>query len=445
LAKTPYWRHSVAGRRAVLACLLPTGRRARRPDDQDPLDELSRLAESAGAEPVARLCQRREHPTGSHYLGRGKVGELRRLVHGSRARAVIFDDDLTPVQGRNLEKEIGCTVLDRTELILDIFATHARTRQAKLQVEMAALEYFLPRLRRRWTHLERQTGGIGVRAGAGELQIEVDRRLVAKRITDVRRELNRIRQRRARLVAARRDFSVSLVGYTNAGKSTLMRALTGANVLIEDRLFATLDTRTRELKLGGGLSAMLSDTIGFVRRLPHHLVASFSATLEETRSANLILHVVDTSSSSWRQEMETVRSVLAEIGARDVPVLTTFNKADLVTEPADLRRALADFPGSVAISALKKTGLDELRETIAARMLAEAEEIEVLISSADGKASTFLCRHGRLLESRAEGRSLRVRARILPQCLGQLQRMPGVKVLARGNHPVQGDVWESST
>ncbi len=440
MAKTPYWRTSVAGRRAVLAGLLPARRRARQVpgdlDDEEPFKELERLAESAGAEPAARLVQRRERPTGSHYLGRGKVAELKKLVHSAKAGTVIFDADLTPVQGRNLEKELGCPILDRTELILDIFATGARTRQAKLQVELAALEYFLPRLRRRWTHLERQTGGIGVRAGAGERQIEVDRRLVGRRITDVRRELGSIRRRRRRLVAARRGFSASLVGYTNAGKSTLMRALTGAKVLVEDRLFATLDTRTREFRLGGGLGALLSDTIGFVRRLPHHLVASFSATLEETRSADLILHVADLSSRAWREEMETVGEVLAEIGADGAPVQVVFNKIDLVTEPALLRRAGSDFPGSVAVSALGRRGLDDLREVIAARMLADAEEIELLLAPPDGKATAYLRRHGRVLESRAEGESLRVRARVIPAHLGGLERMRGVTILARGNLPV---------
>ena len=436
MSKTPYFRNTVAGRRAVLACLQPTRRHESPPAAEAPLAELKRLVQSAGATPVAEILQRREHPTGSHYLGRGKVGELQSAVRANKARVVIFDNDLTPVQGRNLEKEVGCPVMDRTELILDIFATHARTRQAKLQVELAALEYFLPRLRRMWTHLERQTGGIGVRAGAGERQIEVDRRLIGRRISDVRGELKKIRERRKQLVASRRGFAASLVGYTNAGKSTLMRALTGADVLVEDRLFATLDTRTREARLGGGLSMLLSDTIGFVRNLPHHLVESFSATLEETRGADVILHVVDMSSRAWHEEMETVRTVLADIGACEVPVQIVFNKIDLVDEPALLRRAAADFPDSIAISALRGTGLDELKNVLATRMLADAEELEILLLPPDGRASAYLRRHGRIEESRAEGTALRVRARIIPERLGALQRMPGVEILARGNHPV---------
>jgi len=433
LSKTPYWRHSVAGRRVVLAGLVDPAARREDSGGEEPLAELGRLAESAGAEPVAELVQRRESPTGSHYLGRGKVGELRTLLRRSRSTAAVFDDDLTPVQGRNLEKELACTVLDRTELILDLFATHARTRQAQLQVEAAALEYFMPRLRRRWTHLERQVGGIGVRGGAGERQIEVDRRMVSRRILDVGRELEQIRGRRERLVAERPGFSACLVGYTNAGKSTLMRALTGADVLVEDRLFATLDTCTRELRLGGGLSMALSDTIGFVRRLPHRLVASFSATLEEARAADLLLHVIDLSSRTWRAELETVRSVLAEIGAEAVPVLPVFNKVDLVAEPAELRRAQADFPGAAAVSALKGEGLDALRATVAERMLAGAEEVEVLLSPADGKAQAFISRHGRISESAAEGDALRLRARLMREQVGRLAQMPGVRLVARGD------------
>jgi GTP-binding protein HflX len=434
LKQALYARSTVAGRRAVLVCLLPARRRVPTAGREEPLAELSRLVQSAGGEPVAELIQRRERPTASHYLGRGKVGELAALARRQRARLAVFDNDLTPVQGRNLEAELGCPVLDRTELILDIFATHARTRQAKLQVELAALEYFLPRLRRRWTHLERQTGGIGVRAGAGERQIEVDRRLLGRRISDLRAELEKVGDRRRRAVAARRGFAASLVGYTNAGKSTLMRALTGADVLVEDRLFATLDTRTREVRLGGGLSALLSDTIGFVRDLPHHLVASFSATLEETRTADLVLHVVDLSSDRWAAEMETVRTVLSGIGAGEVPVQLVFNKTDLVSEPALLRRVAADFPGSAAVSALRGTGLDRLREVIAARMLAGAEEVDLLLLPPDGRATAYLRRHGRVQASHPEGAGMRVRARIVPERLGQLRRMPGVTVLARGNH-----------
>jgi GTP-binding protein HflX len=415
----------------VLAGLLLPGDSGR--TGGEPLGELRRLAESAGALPVGEVLQRRDQPTGSHYLGRGKVEEIKKLVHSQRAACVIFDEELSPVQGRNLEAEIGCPVMDRTELILDIFATGAHTRQAQMQVELASLEYGLPRLRRRWTHLERQVGGIGVRGGAGERQIEVDRRLLGRRITEVKRELEHIRRRCAQAVASRRGYSISLVGYTNAGKSTLMRALTGADVTIEDRLFATLDTRTRELKLGGGLTALLSDTIGFVRRLPHHLVASFSATLEETRQADLVLHVVDLSSPIWRHEMETVRTVLADIGADARPVQMVFNKIDRLAEPADIARALADFPDSMAVSALHATGLADLRERLAKHVMEGAEEVELLIPAADGRTLAMICREGRILENTEAGENLRLRARVTAETVGRLRRIPGISVVSVGN------------
>jgi GTP-binding protein HflX len=433
MANAASWRVSVAGRRVILGALLPPGARAAAAAVEPPLAELGRLAQSAGAEPAGQMLQHREKPTGSHYFGVGKVGELKALLRRERATAVVVDAELSPVQGRNLEKELGCTVLDRTELILDIFASWARTRQAKVQVELAGLEYFLPRLRRRWTHLERQVGGIGVRGGAGERQIELDRRVIRDQITACRREIRAIGEQRRRLVAARGGFSVSLVGYTNAGKSTLMRALTGADVYVADRLFATLDTRTREMKLGGGLSALLSDTVGFIRRLPHHLVASFSATLEETRRADLILHVADLSSPGCAAEMETVRSVLADLGLAATPVLLALNKTDLVAEPALLKRALADLPGAVAISALRGTGLDGLRARIVERMFEGAEEAELLLAPAGGQSEYYLKRHGQVLERELSGDALRVRARVRPEHLGRLAELPGVRVLARGN------------
>ncbi|HOX04968.1 MAG TPA: GTPase HflX [Planctomycetota bacterium] len=432
MAKAPSWRTSVAGHRVVLARLL-TPRDRDLDGGEEPLAELRRLAESAGAAPAGELVQRRERPTGSHYFGVGKAAEIKALCRRERASAVIVDAELTPIQGRNLEKELGCTVLDRTELILDIFASWARTRQAKVQVELAGLEYFMPRLRRRWTHLERQTGGIGVRGGAGERQLELDQRIIRDRITDCRREIAAIGEQRRRLVAARGGFAVSLVGYTNAGKSTLMRALTGADVYIADRLFATLDTRTREMKLGGGLSALLSDTVGFIRRLPHHLVASFSATLEETRSADLILHVADLSSPACRSEMETVRAVLADLGADRTPVLPVFNKIDLVAEPSLVTRALADHPGSVAVSAKTGAGLDGLRAAVVERMFQNAEEAELILAPAGGQSEYFLRRHGLVLESALDGEVLRVRARVRPEHLGKLAELPGVSVVSRGS------------
>ena len=267
-----------------------------------PLEELEGLAEAAGTRVVGKLTQRREAPDATTYLGKGKVEELAALAHAEMADVIIFDNDLSPGQTRNLEKATGLKVLDRTELILDIFASRAQTHEARLAVELAQLEYPMPRLKRMWTHLSRQgQGGVGLR-GPGEKQLEVDRRLAEKRISDLRKQLRAIEHRRQREVAARRtQMTVSLVGYTNAGKSTLLNALTGADVFTKDLLFATLDTRTRRWQLPGWGPVLLSDTVGFIRDLPHHLIASFQATLEEARQANLLLHVADASQSGRRR------------------------------------------------------------------------------------------------------------------------------------------------
>ncbi|MFP6693326.1 MAG: GTPase HflX, partial [Pirellulales bacterium] len=273
---------------------------------KNPLEELEGLAQTVGARVVGRLTQRREMPDKATYVGKGKLDELGQLVVASDADVVIFDNDLTPGQTRNLEQALDVKVLDRTELILDIFANRAQTHEARLAVELAQLEYSLPRLKRMWTHLERIEGGIGMR-GPGEKQIEVDRRLVERRIRDLKRDLAAIQRRKERTVAARRDFkTVSLVGYTNAGKSTLMNALTDAEVLVQDKLFATLDTRTRRWQLPGWGPVLLSDTVGFIRSLPHTLIASFKATLEESRQANLLLHVADASNVEALDQISSV-------------------------------------------------------------------------------------------------------------------------------------------
>ncbi|HID75553.1 MAG TPA: GTPase HflX, partial [Planctomycetaceae bacterium] len=267
-----------------------------------PLEELEGLAGAAGTRVVGHVTQRRQVPDAATYLGRGKVEELKRLAAATRADVIIFDNDLTPAQTRNLEKAIAVKVIDRTELILDIFASRARTHEARLAVELAQLEYSMPRLKRMWTHLSRQRNGVGLR-GPGEKQLEVDRRLVERRITDLRSEPEVIHRRKAREVRARRGLmTVCLVGYTNAGKSTLLNAVTGACVHTQDALFATLDTRTRRWQLPGWGPVLLSDTVGFIRDLPHHLIASFKATLEEARQADLLLHVADASNPSaiWR-------------------------------------------------------------------------------------------------------------------------------------------------
>src|ERR1043165_528238 len=283
---------------------------------EEPVEELERLAETAGAQVVGKIVQNIKQVNSATYIGKGKVIEVKELANARGAKCVLFDHALMPGQAKALDEATGLKVMDRTELILDIFASRARSRMAKVQVGIALLNYRLPRLKRLWTHLERQEGGIGMRGGPGERQMEVDRRKIEKQIDDLKHELKEIEGRKERMVRSRaRDhYLVSLVGYTNAGKSTLMRALTGEQVLVEDKLFATLDTKTSQLKLGGGTHVLLSDTVGFIRRLPHHLVASFHATLEEARTADLLLHVADGSSPQWRGQIDAVNFVLAEMG-----------------------------------------------------------------------------------------------------------------------------------
>jgi len=353
---------------------------------EDSLKELKELLRTASAEVVGEVVQRIPHRGQPAYLGKGKLEELAALAAALRADFVAFDDDLKPSQARNIEKVVKVRVLDRTEVILSIFAMHARTNEAKAQVELAQLEYSAPRLRHRWSHLWRQTAGyaIGTR-GPGEKQLEVDRRALRKRMTDLKRELAEIRAHRNRIVSSRpAGFTVSLVGYTNSGKSTTLNALTGADAPAEDKLFSTLDTRTRTLTLENGLKVLVSDTVGFIRKLPAHLVASFHATLEETRRARLLLHVVDASHPAHERQMEAVREVLAEIGCGDGRVLAVFNKMDVVSdfEAAQLRER---HPDACFISALTGEGMDELRRRIRELLLEEAVEMTVRIPFSRGR------------------------------------------------------------
>ena len=312
-----------AGELCILARMVPQ----RDALPEHPLEELSGLAETAGASVVAGVIQRRDHPDQTTYLGKGKISELKGLVDLHDADMVVFDNDLSPSQTRNLEKVLEVKVLDRSELILDIFANNARTYESRLAVELAQLEYSLPRLKRMWTHLSRQTMGVGMR-GPGEKQLEVDRRLAEKRIHELKDELSKIERRKEREVASRDSMSVSIVGYTNAGKSTLMNALTNANVEAVDKLFATLDTRTRRWMLPGWGPVLLSDTVGFIRDLPHRLIASFRATLAEARQADLLLHVADASNDAVLDQISSVYKVLKELGIDEKDTLLVLNKID---------------------------------------------------------------------------------------------------------------------
>lgn len=401
------------------------------PFTADPLAELARLAESAGAIVVGRVLQRREAYHPATCVGKGKLEEIRQRAEVYGADVIIFDNDLSPSQIREIEAATARKVLDRSELILDIFASRARTREAKLQVELAQLEYTAPRLRGMWTHLERVVGaggatsagivgGIGTR-GPGERQIEIDRRLVDQRITQLKRQIADIDRRKVRQVRARRDFfTVSLVGYTNAGKSTLMNALTGAGAHVEDRLFATLDTLTRRWDLGNGRFVLLSDTVGFIRDLPHHLVASFRATLEETIHADLLLHVVDAADPDAETQIAAVNGVLTELGVADKPTLLLLNKMDAAEDQAALTLLRRNHPQALSISAKTGRGLDELRQAVDRQMRGEQRPATISLPIHDGRALAFLERFGEICDRRfADGRLI-VEVRIAPRALEHL-------------------------
>lgn len=362
----------------------------------DPLEELRGLTESAGAVVVGELCQKRMRVNPGSYIGKGKLEELQQSVEATSADVIIFDNDLTPAQIRNLEKATKVKVLDRSELILDIFATRARTPEARLQVELAQLEYSLPRLRQMWTHLGRAAGGVGTR-GPGETQLEEDRRLADMRIRDLKLRLHEVQARKEREVASRREeHTVSLVGYTNAGKSTLMNALTGAGVYVEDKLFSTLDTRTRQWHLKDWGKILLSDTVGFIRELPHHLVASFKATLEEARQARLLLHVVDASNPQAEEHIQAVNKVLRELDCGDKPTLLVLNKVDRVRDLSYLQVLEKHHPRSVQISAVTKQGLGDLADGVIEMLSASFTEARVETDIANGKVLAYLAAHAEI-------------------------------------------------
>jgi GTPase len=330
----------------------------------DYLDELEQLADTAGAEVLERVVQERDRIDPAFMLGRGKVDELAQMARYLDVDLVIFDDDLTPAQAKNIEQHVGCKIIDRSGLILDIFARHARTREARTQVELAQLKYLLPRLTGQWRHLSRQVGGIGVR-GPGETQLEVDRRLIRKRVGLLEKELEKIAGQRQIRRKNRRDlFKAALVGYTNVGKSTLLNALTSAGVLVEDRLFATLDATVRSLEFSDHTQILLIDTVGFIRKLPHHLIASFKSTLEETADADLLVHVIDLTHPNYLEQMKTVDTVLADLHLDGRPVLKVFNKIDAIEQPAQLARLQQLEEPAVLISAQRGINLTALVEKI---------------------------------------------------------------------------------
>jgi GTP-binding protein HflX len=382
---------------------------------RDSLDELAELAVTAGAEVVGDGTQRLEAPAAGTFIGSGKADEFARHCRRHDVDTVIFDDDLSPAQSRNLETVFGCKVLDRTVLILDIFARRARTREGKLQVELAQLQHLLPRLTRYWTHLSRQKGGIGMRGGEGESQLESDRRRVQERIDKICEELVLVRRQRSTQRAGRKRHLwplASIVGYTNAGKSTLLNALTGAEVLEEDKLFATLDPTTRRLRLPTNQNVLLTDTVGFIRKLPHRLVEAFKATLEEVVQADLLLHVVDASHPLAAEQIRSVNAVLEEIGAAGKPTLMVFNKIDQLENGEVVGRLLEQYSNGVAVSAASGEGFSELLAELGSQLRPSREFVELEVPLTEPAVIARLHSVGQVVERKYNGESARFKARI---------------------------------
>jgi GTP-binding protein HflX len=419
----------------VLLVGAPLKRPGARRSVDEHLRELSELADTAGAVVIGAMMQQIDRPHPGTYLGSGKIDELRDRVQQDDASLVIFDDELSPTQGKNIEDAIGRRVMDRAELILDIFATRARTSEAKMQVELAQLEYMLPRLTRMWTHLEKFRGGIGMR-GPGETQLETDRRLINGRIKILRERLRDVQRGRAIQRQSRQsEFKASLVGYTNAGKSSILRALTGAkDILVEDRLFATLDPLTRDVEVADHSHVLVTDTVGFIRKLPHHLVASFRATLEETREADLLLHVVDASAPALEEQRMVVEQVLDELGVTDRPKLLVFNKIDLLSHDDLLaleERILALVPSAVFVSTVSEGGLEPLRRALTSAVRVRRPLSEIRLSPADGRLLAEIHREGDVVGQRMDGDRLLVEARVDEALAGRLRRA-GAQVTVNG-------------
>lgn len=404
----------ILDRPSNLASLLDGARN----DEESDLEELAGLAEAAGALVVGSVSQRRAKPDPATLFGKGKVQEIEQFCRDNRVDVVIVDHDLSPAQGRNLENALEVRVIDRTELILDIFARRARTRQAKLQVELAQLRYQLPRLKRMWTHLERIGGGIGLR-GPGETQLETDRRLAGERIALLEKQLAQIRRQKEVESVGRVEFDLgALVGYTNVGKSALLNALaapTGRDVLVANQLFATLGASTRKVELGGGRTILLSDTVGFVRRLPHHLVESFHSTLSEVRNAHFLLLVNDAADPELEDKLESVQKVLSELEVISIPTILVLNQCDRL-DPIDRAALARQHPEAAFTSALTGEGLDNLRARILELLEASDEEVEFTLDAGSkhtGKLLAEVTRHGRLLDQEwtADGDKPKVRVR----------------------------------
>ena len=377
------------------------------------LDELELLAETAGAKIAGRITQRVSKINPATFIGKGKAEELLNQAKELDVKLIVFDDELSPGQIKNYHKiSENVKVLDRSGLILDIFQKHAKTKEARTQVDLAYMEYLLPRLTRQWTHLERQMGGIGTRAGMGETQIEIDRRLIRTRISKLKKELIRIEKERVTQSYRRRsEFRVSLVGYTNAGKSTLFKALTGSDVYIQDQLFATLDTTVRQLKIDESHPILLSDTVGFIRKLPHNLVASFKSTLKEVLEADLILVMLDISSSQIEDHFQTIENVLKDMGAQEIPQILVLNKVDLISDGNMIEKRQREFPDSVTVSAQQHLRLSELKSRILGKMEENFQTIDLEFSYDQGKTIAHAQEGVEVLQREYEENGVKLRIR----------------------------------
>ena len=414
--------------RAILVGVEWTGPEGDTYSVQDSMAELSALAATAGVEVVCQVVQRRNRPHASTLIGAGKVEELRVLNEELNADIFLFDDDLTPGQMRNLDKILDRKVLDRTDVILDIFAQRARTKEAKLQVELAQLEYAIPRLRRAWTHLSRVgagsgiSGGVGTR-GPGRTQLEMDQRLIQRRMKQLRKDLGDMRrQRRVQRSGRAKEFAASLVGYTNAGKSSVLNALTGErHVATEDKLFKTLDPTTRRLEIDDGRSVLVTDTVGFIQRLPHRLVAAFRATLEEVLEADLLLHVVDVAHANPVAQIAAVNEVLAELDGSEIPTLLVLNKVDLLDDAEMLSDIQAEHPDAIAVSAVTGEGIDTLRDELSARAGAGEQEYEFRLPHERGRLLSYLYEHGQVDDVDYGEEEVTVRAHLHPKHIAPLR------------------------
>jgi GTP-binding protein HflX len=396
--------------RAVLVGV--PGRGVARATTDEYLEELALLADTAGADVIKKIVQDRDRIGPAYFIGKGKVEEIARFVEENEIALVIFDDDLSSVQTRNLENAIACKILDRSALILDIFASRAKTNEAKTQVELAQLQYLLPRLTRQWTHLSKQYGGIGTK-GPGEKQLEADRRLIRNRIRYLKERLSRIDQERRTQHKGRRELTrIALIGYTNVGKSTLLNLLADSDVFVEDRLFATLDATTRLVTLNRAQKVLITDTVGFIRKLPHHLVASFRSTLSEVTEADVLVHVVDISSTQFEEQIEVVNSTLEELRSRNKPTIMVFNKIDKVTDRTFLKELENRHENAVSISAARGINISGLKEMILNLREKDLSERTLVVKQSDYKVIALLHDVAEVLEKTYLDNRIKIRFRI---------------------------------